>query len=640
MATVRNVQANFSAGEVSSQLKQRIDLRQFYVAAQSLKNLYLHVEGGVSRRPGTYYRYTLPGTAKLIDFRFNDSQQYMLAFGNARMDAFSEAGAYLSSVTSQPWTTAMLPNLNWAQSGDTLIVVHEDLPMQMVLRTGATTFSNAAYAFDDDATTDPKVFEPFYRYGDTSGITLTPSATTGTITLTASSALFSTSWEGHCVQMDGGKYVHMKTYLSTTTFTAVVKDTLTGTGATDDWLEPAFHDDRGYPRVALFHDQRLWFMGSKSLPDGIWGSKTNEFFNFDAGTGADSDSVQVVMGEEQINEIRAAVGRDNLQIFTDQGEFRSLLPGTNTAITPANMNVRNQTQFGSSRVRPTVLDGVTLFVQKTGKAVREYLYSAIEEKFSGDAVSLLASHLIKTPVDMSGTEGALNQPEKLAFIVNTDGTMSVYNSVRAEDIRAWVPWETDGEFVSVRCLDEQIFVVVKRTINSSTVYYLEEFSFDATMDCAKDATGPASTWTGLSHLEAETVDMRSGYWYLGTDTVASGQVVTSETFDDVQVGMPFTWTIQPMPVEPQYDERRPMMLHPKRINRVLIPVKDGLVFAVNGRDVLMHKVDDDFSVQPVLRTEVREVRDLGYQREATIEVTGPVPLPITILGLTMEVAFE
>jgi len=134
--------------------------------------------------------------------------------------------------------------------------------------------------------------------------------------------------------------------------------------------------------------------------------------------------------------------------------------------------------------------------------------------------------------------------------------------------------------------------------------------------------------------------MRSGYWYLGTDTVASGQVVTSETFDDVQVGMPFTWTIQPMPVEPQYDERRPMMLHPKRINRVLIPVKDGLVFAVNGRDVLMHKVDDDFSVQPVLRTEVREVRDLGYQREATIEVTGPVPLPITILGLTMEVAFE
>ncbi|MDA0989744.1 MAG: hypothetical protein O3A51_03235 [Verrucomicrobia bacterium] len=595
-------------------------------------------EGAASRRPGTKFHYDLPGDAFLIDFLFNDSQLYLLAFGNARMDAFNGGtGALLSSLTSQPWTLAQAQNIGWAQSGDTLILCHEDVAPQLMLRVNATTFSNAAFTFEDDGTTSPKIYEPFYRFGDTVDTTLTPSATTGSVTVTASAALFSSDWVGHCIQMDNFKYLHVTAYIDTTNVTCLVKDTLSGTGAFDDWLEPAFSVDRGYPRTAIFHQGRLWFFGSKSVPDGFWSSGSNAFFNFDIGTGLADESIQGVLGEAQINEIRTVIAVKELQVFTDQAEL--YITGS-PVITPANVSVKPQTRFGSKKIRPLNIDGATLFVQNTGSTIREFEFSSLTEIFTAEAVSLIASPLINSPVDMTGTEGFNDGSEKLAFVCNGDGTLAVFHSVRSENIAAWVPWTTDGLFKSVRSVSNRVFVVVEREINSVTKFYLESFDTGFSVDCGIDVTGPGTSWAGMSHLEAEVVDVVAGLFYLGTKTVASAAFTTDESHAAIQAGMPFTAEIKPNPAEPAATVHGRLTGHPKRISRVLVQTHETITFSVNGREILSRLVDDDFSVVPTKESTIRDIRLLGYSREPSVTLSFPRPLPATIVGLTMEVVFE
>jgi hypothetical protein len=637
----RNIQSNFASGELSPKLRGRSDLQQYYNGLEKMTNMYPLIEGGAKRRPGLKFHYDLTagGEAFLVDFLFNDDQTYILAFGNTRLDHFDGVtGAFQAALTSQAWTLAQAQDMVWAQSGDTLLLTHEDLAIQLILRTGAATFSAGAFTFEDDGTVNPKIYEPFYRFGDTSEITLTPSATTGSITVTASSALFTANWVGHCILLDAFKYIHVTGYTDTTHVTCEVKDTLSGTGAFTDWLEPAFSVDRGYPRACLFYQRRLWFFGSKSLPDGIWGSQTNSFFNFDIGTGLADESVQVVIGQAQINEIRHAVAVKELQLFTDQGEF--YVTGS-PAITPSNISITPQTSFGSKRIRPVNIDGATLFVQDTGSVVREFEFSSLTENFSAEAVSLIASHLITSPVDFTGTNGFNNGPEKLAMLCCGDGSLAVFHSVRNENISAWVPWQTNGNFLSARSVNNKVFAIVSRTVNSGTVYYLESFDDDYVLDSGLAITGSGTTWTGLSHLDTEDVDVVAGLFYLGEKTVASSQITTDESHTAVQVGLAYEGKIKPMPIEP--DVRQPtgrVTGHPKRISRVLVQTHETISFSVDGREIVVRKVDDDLSLEPTEESTIRDVRVLGYQREPSVVITFPRPLPATIVGLTMEVVFE
>ena len=78
-----------------------------------------------------------------------------------------------------------------------------------------------------------------------------------------------------------------------------------------------------------------------------------------------------------------------------------------------------------------------------------------------------------------------------------------------------------------------IYVIVKRTINSTTKYYVELLDDDRTTDCshqlsdgAVDGNKPTNTTvSGLTHLEGETVEVIRDDIFLGTKTVSSGQII-------------------------------------------------------------------------------------------------------------------
>jgi len=80
-----NKQLSFAAGEVNPSIYGRADLQKFDSACRTLKNMIVHVEGGASNRAGLEYIgavHDSTETTRLIRFRFNTEQTYILEFSD------------------------------------------------------------------------------------------------------------------------------------------------------------------------------------------------------------------------------------------------------------------------------------------------------------------------------------------------------------------------------------------------------------------------------------------------------------------------------------------------------------------------------------------------------------------------------
>ena len=270
-----------------------------------------------------------------------------------------------------------------------------------------------------------------------------------------------------------------------------VRVTISGHPPTTVWDEQVFSAVNGFPRTVTFHEQRLFFGGVTALPDGIQASKVADFFNFDVGDAADADSVQIQIASDQINEIRHLTSSKTLEIFTSTGEFY-LKPQVSKPITPTDIQIIRQSSLGVQvKAMPKRFDGATIFIQNNGKTVREFFFNSGAEEFTANSISLLSSHLIDTPTDSATITSIGERTEQFFFLVNSDGTIGVFTSQRAEKIAGWVLWSTDGTYESVACTTGNIYAVVKRNINGSDVYNLEQFSntsFDVPTDCTVTKT--------------------------------------------------------------------------------------------------------------------------------------------------------
>ena len=491
---LRTVYTNFASGELNPLLNARTDASAYFNGAKTLRNWYLLDEGGLMRRPGTTYKSTLPGASRIIPFIFSNDEMAVFALSNNRLDVFNSSGASVqANITSNcNWTTAQLFELNYAQFGDTVFIVHRDNPIVKIVRTSASNFAVSLFTFEEDETVSVsgaiKTTQPFYKYADSS-ISVTLSAhTTGTgKTLTASSGYFTSDYVGTYLLVNN-KQVKVTGFTSSTEITVTVIEDTVSVGPHFVWAEQLISAIKGYPQAVTFHDNRLYFGGIKDKPAAVIGSVVGEYFNFEVGSGNADDAIDVTITADRINEIRHLVSSRNLQVFTDGGEFFVPSSSDTSAVTPSNIVFMRQTPYGCNRARPVIFDGATLYAQKNGRAVREYLFSDVESAYASTSISILASQVINNPVDMAMITGTATRPEQFAFFTNTDGTLALFHSIRSEKIAGWTAWSTRSgdNFTSITAVNENLFCVVSRVIGGSTIYTLEKFADDdtLTLDCS------------------------------------------------------------------------------------------------------------------------------------------------------------
>ena len=68
------------------------------------------------------------------------------------------------------------------------------------------------------------------------------------------------------------------------------------------------------------------------------------------------------------------LGRTEMLVGTSGGEF-SLAGPNGAAITPTNITIRPQTSYGSNTVRPVLSSDSVIYVNRSGRRLRELIFS-------------------------------------------------------------------------------------------------------------------------------------------------------------------------------------------------------------------------------------------------------------------------
>jgi len=658
MARFVTMQTNFTAGELDPLIRARNDLKSYGNALEKATNIVCQPQGGITRRSGTRYLYSLPNSGtesagngvRLVPFEFSTSDSYMLCFVHNRMYIF-KAGALITNIngSGNPYltttiTSAMLNELCWTQSADTLIAVHQDLaPVKIVRGASDSAWTASTITFDSVAK-----YAFTLAYNNPAG-TLTPSAVTGKVTLTASSAVFNSGHVGQYINATPQGRAKIVQFVSATVVNAVTEfpffDTTaiaTGNWEIESGYESVWSATRGYPRTVTFHQGRLYFGGSKTRPSTIWGSRVGQFFDFEASEGFADDAVEATLDTNTFNAITDIISGRDLQIFTTGGEFYVPQQGLEP-ITPTSFFVNTAGRNGSKPgVRVQLLDAGTMFVQRQGKSLSEVAFSDTQLTYITSKISLLSGHLLKGPKRMALRKAVDTDENDLLFIVNgTDGTMAAYSLLRVENVIAPSEFITNGgEFLDVGIDITDIYSVVKRTINGTVQYYVEKFENNLLTDCAK--TGGAVSSLSAPHLAAKTVNLLLDGLVQADKVVASGGSVTlpRASTASYEVGLPISVEARTMPVDIKLQTGTRVGFK-KRIVEVNALVLETQHMKINGIEVPFRA----FDTAGILDTDVPEFTGtktlngiLGYSNEAKITITQTYPLKFTLLGMEYKVA--
>ena len=685
MSKYQTYQASFTGGEMDPLLRGRTDLQQYYNSVAIADNVLFEPQGGFSRRPGL--RFLLDITSDnpangvlLIPFEFSTTQNFMIVatryadttlrfrfFANQVLltNINGSGNSYLDFNVGTLYNVSAIDmdKTYFTQSADTLIIVNENFnPIKLLRGANNTTWTASVISL-----TVPKT--GFTLTTSNPAGTLTASAVTGAIKLTASSAIFGTSKVGQFYNVTNGfGRARVTKFLSTTSVEAVVEIPFhnTDTIANGDYeLESGYEDSwsntRGWPRTCTFHEGRLYFGGAASEPSTIFGSKVGDFFNFKADEGLDDDAIKVTLSTDSVNAITALRSGRDLQIFTAGAEF--FVPQADLSpITPANITVKSATRRGSKfGIRPQAAEGGTLFIQRQGKALREMLFSDVELSYVANNVSLLNSHLLLDPQRMAlrnatdTTEGDLlmivngsNTTGYRAASVGLAGTITAYMLNRPQQIVAPAVWTTDGDFIDVGVDLDTIYTVVKRTVSSATKYYLEVFDDDRTTDSAiqyysgavsPDQSLPGSTTAGsLSHLEAKTVKIVRDDIVDTDRTVSSGNVTLNDTASSyVEVGLNYTVDVTTQPVELRLPTGS-MQSTKRRILEASPIMYQTQNLTVDGKEVPTQEILSGAGGVTAF-TGVKTVEGLpGFSLAGQVTISQDKPLFMTVLSLDYKVS--
>lgn len=457
-----------------------------------------------------------------------------------------------------------------------------------------------------------------------------------TITLTLASAGWRSEDAGKYVRINRG-IVQITSIGSATVANGIIKSALDATiGAiANSWtLEGAvWNIANGYPGAVTLHEQRLVFAGSPEYPQAVWMSRIGEYLNFELGT-KDDDAMSFTVSSDQINPIEHLGQVRALIALTYGGEF-TLSGGVEKAIAPTNIQVKNQSTYGCSRVRPCRIGNELYFMQRAGRKLRSMAYRYDTDAYGAPDTSVLSEHATESGiVDMAYQQ----EPESVLWLVRDDGVMATVTVDRDQDVIGWARQITDGAYESVASVPnatgEEVWFIVRRQVNGQTVRYLERLDTSVLTHSAVTGANPAgqTTWNGLGHLEGKTVDIVADGVVMPSMVVTGGSITIGRPAKAIEIGLPYTTVIETL---------RPEIAGPggssqgnsMRIGEVTLRFLKTIGCLVNGKVIAFRNFGADALDRPLEPyTGDHRMENLGWDRnEASLLIEQRQPLPFHLL---------
>lgn len=360
--------------------------------------------------------------------------------------------------------------------------------------------------------------------------TFTPGAVTGYgITLTRSSGTFNftAAYVGGSFRGNGG-IARITATNGTNQATIDIVQPFNSTAAipgTQSLItEPAWSDARGWPRKCSSFQNRAFFANTDSLSNGLWGSVTNDFDDFNDLVDSDDDSaISWFPTSDTVNFIQFIVPYRSLTVHTNSGVYSTPL-SVETAITPNNFSLSLQDSTPADVVQPQGIDNQIIVL--SGNDAHSLLWDGFNNAYTSNIISVANEQLIRTPIDEAPYTDKIRAGSRYMFIVNSNGTMAIYQSLIGENVSGFTDAELEQSYGNAYFravtsnFDGRAWFLTEREIaNAQTPQAITTFSADSLTNAGyafDTTTFTAVTFAGTAlpasspQLETDTV-----YWAVG-----------------------------------------------------------------------------------------------------------------------------
>ena len=677
---------DFTHGEIDKTLFARSDLIYYNKSAQELRNFCLMPGGGVRSRFGTTTVHP-PSSV----FATGSTHYQMISWRTTNYDVLviisniAANGIAFYNITSSGAVTLIDPNpfppadvenrrIRFAQNQNELIMVSDTTPPQLFsIDPTSAVISDTGFTFKNNPVHD------FYNNYDACVFDLSDTEVGKTATLTIT---LSGPWAGLTSDYVGGIFEALGPTTSSTigraTITAVASatsatvtvlsefaDTSGSSAHTGSYLgthvfiaETAYNATRGWPKTVAFYEDRMLFGGSPSLPQSLFFSVTGNFRDFSTGQGLPSDGIAYTIATGAQDSIVNLVSSRSLQVFTTSTEMAAPVWGTE-GLSSENVAVRGQTSNGSEPTIPVVLDNSTLFIKKGGKAVLGFNFENAAQSYNTEDVSIFSTHLVDNPVDLAAFTENQAFDSNMLFLINSDGTLAIYETLAQQEVSAWVSTSTfEGTYKNVCVVGTDVFFITNRPGNQDILELLDwSVYIDASVTYVAPTTGTQDIvlsaddayFTSLSGVQVVTDISTNTTAPTGT-YVATVDVNAANTIEDIYlesgktyyIGLPYSSKLKTMPAHvmtPQGDT----LYTKKTISKVYVNYVNSYPFRVNGVEVPLEHLHDtssgiilDDPLPPSDGIFVIPSNLSGWSRKVAAEITMDLPLPVMILGLSVQ----
>jgi hypothetical protein len=249
-------------------------------------------------------------------------------------------------------------------------------------------------------------------------------------------------------------------------------------------VSPLFAAQGDYPACGALYQERLFAGGSNNNPTQLNGSVEDDYPDFICDPNEDDYAVQFTLVSSQVNQLLNMVGTPNgLAIGTSGGVW--IVGGANgSSISQTDVVAAIQNTQGVSSVQPQLANGSAIFVSRSARIVTFLTYNFVTNQWDATDLTRLNRNItIGTSAATSGVSQTAFQtePYPILWCVRNDGQLLglVFNN--QDQVYAWFrvnmfPGVIEScAVISGQNQEDQLVIVVNRTINGVTQRYVEYF---------------------------------------------------------------------------------------------------------------------------------------------------------------------
>lgn len=183
-------------------------------------------------------------------------------------------------------------------------------------------------------------------------------------------------------------------------FVQILGPKLPNTTIISVWQLGAYSDTTGWPTNGCYHEGRFWLAGA--IPNRFDSTISNDNGAFDfsptnaAGTVGDANAISGTFNSSDINTIFwMQPDLQGIVCGTQGGEWLLQASAANNPLTPAGIQAHRVTKYGCANVEPKRVGVTTMFVQRFGRRLHEYLSDIFSGRFFAPNATERAKHITK-----------------------------------------------------------------------------------------------------------------------------------------------------------------------------------------------------------------------------------------------------